>query len=58
MTKQLTVTLSHHLQQDFIDYLDVCTSLDIQPNINRFLNYQVNYSHLADTTDVRSSTLE
>lgn len=47
----LSVTLSKHLQSEFISYLDVCNSLHIQPNINSFLNYQVNYAHLADTVD-------
>ena len=59
MNPEITITLSKQLQQHFIDYIDICTSLDIIPNINKFLNYEVNWAHLADTTDyVPSSNLQ
>lgn len=52
MFTEVTITLSKQLQIDFEWYLDVCTSLSIQPNINSFLNYHAHYAHLADTVDV------
>ena len=43
MSKDITITLSKDLQEEFESYLDCCESLDFAPRINAFLNYIHNY---------------
>ena len=43
MSKEVTITLSKDLQEDFESYIDCCESLDVSPRINAFLNYIHNY---------------
>jgi|TARA_B100001063_G_scaffold88010_1_gene81864 hypothetical protein len=43
MSKDITITLSKDLQEEFESYLDCCDSLDFAPRINAFLNYIHNY---------------
>ena len=43
MSKEVTITLSKDLQEDFESYIDCCHSLDVAPRINAFLNYIYNY---------------
>jgi len=43
MSKEVTITLSKDLQEDFESYIDCCESLEFAPRINAFLNYIHNY---------------
>lgn len=43
MSKEVTITLGKDLQEDFESYIDCCTSLEVAPRINAFLNYVYNY---------------
>ena len=47
MSKEVTITLSKDLQEDFESYIDCCYSLDVAPRINAFLNYIYNYGTYA-----------
>ncbi len=50
-SKDVTVTLSKALQDDFESWMECCLSLDIQPRINSFLNYVANYGTNQDGID-------
>ena len=41
--RQVTITLSKSLQEDFKSFLACCESLEVEPRINSFLYYVANY---------------
>ena len=50
-SKDVTLTLSQALQDDFESWMECCLSLDVKPRINSFLNYVANYGTNQDGTN-------